>query len=333
MNEKVRVSIIIPAYQAESYLDACVGNVLSQTFRALEAVLVDDGSTDTTPALCDAYAKKDARVRVIHQENGGLSAARNAGLSIASGEYVLFLDADDFWDDEEALSRLFERVEKTHVDVLNFSYKKFYEDTDEKVPYFDQRPAMPESLSGKKEQAEYLTENGLYIASACNKLILRELLNTPDMRFEPGIFSEDIVWCLKLLMKAKSLEFVCENFYCYRQRKGSITHTIDDKKCRDLCNNILKCAALSAQADEDVKPSAERYSAYQLGTFFKNQAMAEHPQKACIQELKGLKGLLRNHCGSRKLKLLNVSCKLIGFGGTCGLVRLAYLPRRARSAK
>ncbi len=333
MSENVCVSIIIPAYQAEKYLADCVTGVLSQSFTNFEAILIDDGSTDETPLLCDSYVREDPRIRVIHQENGGLSAARNAGLSIASGEYILFLDADDFWDDQDALANLAERIGQTHADVLNFSYKKYYEDTGEKVPYFEQLPAMPEALSGKKEQAEYLTENGLYIASACNKLIRRELLSTPEMRFEQGVFSEDIVWCLKLFLTAESLDFICENFYCYRQRKGSITHTIDDKKCRDLCDNILKCAALLDKADKDVKTSAERYTAYQLGTFFKNQALTEEKQRECIRELKDLKGLLKNHGSSRKLKLLDLSCRLIGFNGTCSLVRLAYLSRRMRSAK
>ena len=329
MSDQVLVSIVIPAYQAAEYLPACVDSVLSQSYPAIEVLLADDGSTDETPEICDSYREKDSRVQVIHQENGGLSAARNAGLSIASGEYVFFLDADDFWDDPEALSRLVERVQKTRPDVLNFSYKKFYESTDKKEPYFDNLPAMPESLKDKNTQADYLTENGLYIASACNKMIRRSLINTPDMAFQPGVFSEDIVWCLKLLLKAESLDFICENFYCYRQREGSITHTIDDRKCEDLCNNILQCAELLQTADPSSQKAAERYTAYQLGTFFKNQALAEHPQKECIRKLKGLKGLLKNHGGSKKLQFLNMSCKVIGFAGTCGLIRLLYAPKRA----
>lgn len=333
MNESICVSVIIPAYQAENYLEACVNSVLTQSCSNIEVILTDDGSTDKTPGLCDRFQAKDARIHVIHQENGGLSAARNAALSIASGDYVLFLDADDFWDDSEAVSRLVGRIQKTNADVLNFSYKKFYEDTNEKIPYFQEIPSMPETLSGRKEQIDYMTENGLYIASACNKLVRREILTNPAMSFEKGIFSEDIVWCLKLLLEAKTMDFVCENFYCYRQRKGSISHTIDDKKCQDLCDNILKCADFLEKADEDVKPSAERYTAYQLGTFIKNQALAERKQKECIQKLKGLKGLLRNYGNSRKLKILDLCCRLIGFQGTCSLARLAYLPRRTGGAK
>ena len=330
MSEAIRVSIIIPAYQAEKYLEACVNSVLSQSYQAFEVILTDDGSTDNTPVLCDSFQMKDARVRVIHQENDGLSAARNSALSIAAGEYVLFLDADDFWDDEEALSRLLERIQKTHPDVLNFSYKKFYESTGEKVPYFQDLPSMPETLFGKQEQTDYLTENGLYIASACNKMIRRALICEPDMRFEKGVFSEDIVWCLKLLLKAESLDFVCENFYCYRQREGSITHTIDDKKCKDLCNNILQCAELLNTADSASKAFAERYTAYQLGTFVKNQALAESSQKECIQKLGSLKGLLKNHGNSRKIQLLDIFCRIVGFKGTCGMMRLVYAPKRKR---
>ena len=294
MNKPPKISVIIPAYQAEDYLEACVNSVLTQSYSNMEVILTDDGSTDKTPDFCDRIKAKDPRIHVIHQENGGLSAARNSALSIASGDYVLFLDADDFWDDSEAVSHLVGRIQKTNADVLNFSYKKFYEDTSEKIPYFHELPSMPETLSGRKAQIDYLTENGLYIASACNKLVRRDILKNPAMSFEKGIFSEDIVWCLKLLLEAKTMDFVCENFYCYRQRKGSISHTIDDKKCQDLCDNILKCADFLEKADEDVKLSAERYTAYQLGTFIKNQALAERKQEECIQKLKGLKGLLRN---------------------------------------
>ena len=332
VSEQCDVSIIIPAYQAESYLDDCVNSVLSQSHKALEVVIVDDGSTDKTPGICEALQAADSRVRVIHQKNGGLSAARNSGLAAAAGEYVLFLDADDFWDDEDALARLVERAGRTDPDVLSFSYKKYFESTEEKVPYFTELPPMPESLTGKNAQADYLTQNGLYIASACNKMIRRTLLDSPDMQFEQGVFSEDIVWCLKLLLKAESLDFICENFYCYRQREGSISHTIDDKKCKDLCDNILKCADLLENADADVKNAAERYTAYQLGTFFKNQALAEHPQKECVQKLKHLRRLLKHHGNSRKLQVLDLSTRLIGFPGTCSLIRFLYAPKRRRKA-
>lgn len=329
MNEPLCISIVIPAYQAAKYLAVCLESVLSQTYQNFEILLVDDGATDETPSICDSYHEIDSRIKVIHQENKGLSSARNAGIAIAAGDYVLFLDADDFWDDAEALSRLVARTERTHADVVNFSYKKFYEDTSETVPYFDNLPEMPATISGKRAQVNYLTENGLYIASACNKMIRREILNAPEMRFDPGVFSEDIVWCLKLLIRAESYDFLCENFYCYRQRKGSITHTVDNKKCHDLCDNILKCVESLEKVDEEIRPAAERYTAYQLGTFFKNQALTEYPQKECIQELKAYKYLLKNHGNSRKLRLLDISCKLLGFSGTCRLTRLLYMRQRA----
>ncbi len=329
MNEPTCISIVIPAYQAAKYLAVCLESVLSQTYQNFEVLLVDDGATDETPSICDSYHEKDSRIQVIHQENSGLSSARNAGTAIASGDYVLFLDADDFWDDAEALSRLVARTERTHADVVNFSYKKYYEDTSETVPYFNNLPEMPATFWEKRAQVNYLTENGLYIASACNKLIRRELLKAPEMRFDPGVFSEDIVWCLKLLMKAESFDFVCENFYCYRQRKGSITHTVDDKKCRDLCENIIQCAELLKSANAEIRSAAERYTAYQLGTFIKNQALAEHPQKECVQKLKAYRILLKNHGNSHKLRILDISCRLFGFSGTCHLTRFLYARQRA----
>ena len=144
--------------------------------------------------------------------------------------------------------------------------KKYYEDTGERVPYFNQLPAMPVELTSKKEQLDYIAEHRLYIASACNKLIKRSLF-TEKLFFQKGIYSEDIEWCARLMLAAESMDFVCENFYCYRQRRDSITHTINDKKCQDLCNNIIKCIALIDKADSMNRNAIISYAAYQYGTF------------------------------------------------------------------
>lgn len=102
----MKFSIIIPCYKVEKYLRQCVDSVLVQTFEDYEVIIVDDGSPDGCPAICDEYAIKDNRVKVIHKENGGLSDARNAGLDVAHGEYVMFLDSDDWWDDKDALRKV-----------------------------------------------------------------------------------------------------------------------------------------------------------------------------------------------------------------------------------
>ena len=141
--ENIWVSVIIPVYKIEKYLNQCVDSILKQTYHELEVILVDDRSSDKCPQICDIYAEKDKRVKVIHQENAGLSAARNSGIESANGDYIIFLDGDDFFDDTEAIERLVKRVKTTKADVLNYSYKKYYEDTGDKVPQFNELPPMP----------------------------------------------------------------------------------------------------------------------------------------------------------------------------------------------
>lgn len=321
MNE-VKISVIIPAYQVESYLRECVDSVLSQTYQDYEVILVDDGSTDGTAAICDAYARADNRVTVIHQKNGGLSDARNTGINSAAGDYVLFLDSDDFYSCCDALSMLAERAQITGADVIQFSYEKYDEESGSREPYLKTNDSMPTVLSSA-QQLEYLFAHGLYIASACNKMIRRSLLDE-HLRFKKGIYSEDIDWCARLLVCAQSFDYLAEQLYSYRQHSSSIRHTINDKKCRDLTENILKCFDLVRQACDEKKQVLMSYTAFQYGTFFMVQAQAEHVPYACIEKLRSFKWILSHHGKNKKLWLLHVSCRLIGYRATCALIREAY---------
>ena len=112
----MKFSIIIPCYKVEQYLHQCVDSVLAQTFDDYEVILVDDGSPDGSPAICDEYSKKSNKVKVIHKLNGGLSDARNVGLKEASGDYIVFLDSDDWWCDNNALMKTADRLESSHAD-------------------------------------------------------------------------------------------------------------------------------------------------------------------------------------------------------------------------
>lgn len=319
-DNKTKISIIIPAYNVQSYVKQCVDNVLKQTWNLIEVILVDDGSTDGSSRLCDEIAKNDKRVMVVHQTNGGLSEARNSGIRVATGDYILFLDGDDFWNDNRALERLVNRISKTQVDVLNFSYQKYYEDTGKIIPYFDNVSEMPANCLVKESQIDYLTRNHLYIASACNKIIRRSLFDE-ELMFVSGIYSEDIEWCARLLAKASSMDFVCENFYCYRQRTGSITHTITAKKCKDLCNNIIGCIVQANKLQEPMKTYLYRYTAYQYGTFFAVQAQADKVPKECIEELKQYKWLLKYHGTNKKLMILHIGCCVLGYRLLCKIIR------------
>ena len=318
--EHLLVSVIIPVYKVEEYLKQCVDSVLNQTYRYLEVILVDDGSPDNCPRICDLYAEQDQRVQVVHQNNSGASGARNTGLNIATGDYVVFLDGDDFWDDTEALERLINRVKKTKPDVLNYSYKKYYEDSEKEIPQFENIAPRPVELIEKKEQLDYITRNFLYIASPCNKLIRTKILSK-NMQFEEGKSSEDVEWCAKLLCEAESFDFVCENFYCYRQRATSTTHTMQEKACIDLASNILGCMKIAEHEKKEVREYIYRYTAYQLATFVAVQAIATVCPPECIENLKPYQWLFSYHGKNRKVTCLYIANKVLGFKNLCRIVR------------
>ncbi len=327
MNKTV-ISVIVPVYNVQDYLDECVDSIVSQTYRELQVLLVDDGSTDNSGRLCDEWATKDARVMTVHQQNGGLSDARNTGIAHATGDYLMFIDSDDFLEDTEAIGRLVARLESTSPDVLHFVYQKYNDETGEKTPYVVNPPVMPDDLS-KEEQLSFLTANGLYIASACNKLVSRVLFDGDELRFRKGVFSEDIEWCAKLMVCAGKMDFVNEPCYCYRQRTSSITHTVSDKKCTDLCDNILRVFDIIAAAPTSVRAALSRYAAYQYATFFAVQAMAQNAQTNNIRRLKPHSAILSRHGGNKKVKALNLACKVMGYENTCRLVRRLYQKKRS----
>lgn len=328
MQGKTVISVIVPVYNVQDYLDECVESIVSQSYRELQVLLVDDGSTDQSGRLCDEWAAKDARVMAVHQQNGGLSDARNTGIAHATGDYLMFVDSDDFLENHEAIERLVARLAQTQPDVLHYVYQKFDDETGDKTPYIIAPANMPDGLDCGR-QLSFLTAHGLYIASACNKLVRRTLFENDELLFRKGVFSEDIEWCAKLMVRAEKMDFVSEPCYCYRQRASSITHTIGDKKCTDLCDNILRVFDVIAAAPASVREPLSRYAAYQYATFFAVQAMAQNVQTDNIRRLKPHSAILSHHGGNKKVKALKLACSVLGYENTCRLVRRLYAKKRS----
>lgn len=235
----MKVSFILPVYKVEKYLDECVESIVSQTYRDIEVVLVDDGSPDQCPVLCDNWVKKDRRVKVIHKPNGGLSDARNAGLDSATGDYVIFVDSDDFWVSPTALQELMEVVTKhPECDFIGFNCSYYYGDTNT----FDRWVRYDDALSvpiDKDTAMRSLVASGTMPMSACLKVISRKSLSDMGLCFIKGIISEDIPWFIDLLDGCKKCMFVNKYVYAYRQdRAGSITASGGEKSFNDVFNII-----------------------------------------------------------------------------------------------
>lgn len=314
-----RVSVIIPVYNTEKYLEKCLDSVAGQSYKNMEIILVDDGSQDGSPEICNRYATDDPRILVIHQSNGGLSHARNVGMQKATGEFIMFIDSDDYWRDDSVVQKLMDRVKLTHADVTSFSFAKFEEGKDALTSYFKMNRSMPPHLS-RDDQLAFLSEHGLYIASAWNKLIRRSLLNE-DMQFHEGVYSEDIDWCARLLIKAKNFDYIHDVLYCYRQHNTSISHSITNKKCLDLANGILACMSLIEQTNGASGVALKSYTAFQYGTFFIVQAQSEQEPENSISQLEDHAWILKYHGNNIKLSCLFIACKIFGFRRVCKMVR------------
>ena len=209
------ISVIVPVYNVEKYLQRCVDSLLRQTFHNCEILLVDDGATDSSGAMCDGYAARDSRVRVIHKPNGGLSDARNAGLEVAQGKYVCFIDSDDYVE-PDMLEVLYRLVTEHDADLsicgISDSYEKgSYPQCPEEIEFVcTGREAQGITLEGKKLPG-----------SVCTKLIRRELIG--DHRFLKGKTYEDAFFTPELLLRAKTVAATTRSLYYYWHRDDSIT--------------------------------------------------------------------------------------------------------------
>lgn len=209
------ITVIVPVYAVEPYLDRCVQSIVNQSYKDLEVILVDDGSPDRCPAICDSWADKDNRIRVIHKANGGLSDARNAGMHIASGSYIAFVDSDD-WIAPEMLERLLFAINKDESDIAACTVKMIWEDG-----FKEQLLTVSANCVLNKEEAqEALLAESLLKQPVWYKLYKRETIQT--LSFEVGRYHEDVFWSYQAIGNANRISIIDYVGYYYLQRRESI---------------------------------------------------------------------------------------------------------------
>lgn len=210
------VSVIIPAYNVEQYVERCVYSVTKQTYRNLEIILVDDGSTDCTGIICDKLAKEDNRISVIHKTNGGLSDARNAGIDVSRGEYISFVDSDDYIA-SDMLEHMMNAMCETDISMVVVGFWKQSGDAREYCG-----PTTERVVSSEEALKDIYIGHEIYPAS-WNKLYRRALFN--NNRFAVGMINEDSEIITKLLMECNRVALVSKPLYIYMIREGSITQS------------------------------------------------------------------------------------------------------------
>lgn len=249
------ISVIVPVYRVEEYLERCVKSILSQTYENLEVILVDDGSPDQCPAICDACAEKDARVKVIHQENKGLSGARNAGIDAASGEYLAFVDSDDYVS-PHFIEELYQLLQDTGCAIgqCRFSYVKgdgLVEESDSAFCIYRGESLM-EQLYGPEEKATCFVV-------AWNKLYRAELFKETGIRYPEGRIHEDEATTYRLFHEAKKLAFLDRALYgYYTENGGSITAVFSAKRLQWLTAHEERIAFFKKNGYEKLLPAAYR---------------------------------------------------------------------------
>lgn len=245
-------SVIIPMYNVKSYIAECLQSILCQSMKDFEVVIVDDGSTDGSAEIVRAFMEKDSRIRLISQKNTGQSGARNHGLREGRGDYIIFLDSDDFLLRDDFLADLSAEIKSTDADVVMYKYVKYFggdNPLSEKCHYsflLAQGVSLPDKL------IPILAENDAYYGSAWTKTVRRSILIDNGIFFDEGLCCEDFDWSYRVIEKSKKITCIDKEYIAYRQRQGSVTKSGSLKNTADFLKMVEKYKERYESYDLDI---------------------------------------------------------------------------------
>lgn len=320
-------SVIVPIYKIEKYLSRCIESVLKQTFEDFELILVDDGSPDNCPAICDEYAKKDARIKVIHKENGGLVSARQAGIKVATGEYVFHLDGDDAVC-EDALESAFDIIKDKHPDIVSFSYKSCVDGNvceviddlaDEGL--YDKNDMIakiyPNLLSNKNMKKLFYFLWG--------KAIKRELATKHQLNVNTAIsLGEDLSCITPCYLEAECVYMSRKAIYLYTIRNDSITNDFKTSQITQIADVIIGLRNLDVKKPDDFDEQISRYSCFMCFAILAAAAEGGH-----FNSIKKIKELINNTLHREEIKKasfenITIKSKITIFLMKRNQIRLAF---------
>lgn len=242
------ISVVIPIYNVEKYLEECIQSIVTQTFRDIEMILVDDGSTDSSGLICDQWMQKDERIKVIHKKNGGLSSARNAGIDAARGKYIIFVDSDDYWIGTDCLAYLYDTAVKFDADVVRGEY----------IAVNEKGERIKTIAKNKLEYSNRPLDSSTFYSKAIARenfsvLFFFKIDSIGTLRFdEDRKFQEDIDFNIKYFSSIRKCIYIDNRFYAYRKREASIVTTPRISNLEDsfsLCDTFRKFSEIT----KDVK--------------------------------------------------------------------------------
>lgn len=318
------LSFIIPVYNVEPYLKECVNSILEQCGTDCEVLLIDDGSTDGSGMICEGFSENNTNVRTLHQKNRGHSAARNVGLEMAIGEYIAFIDSDDYIG-QECVRDILNWIKTTDADICFMEgYKLFPDGTTESLgDEIDRKQVLGKS---KEEVFRHLATRPKYPGSACTKLFRREFLIEKELRFPTNLtHAEDLTFCLNCFLKAEKFDALPCPFYYYRQnRKGSMTSNVNSSSFDGLRTFVSNFA--ENLVDEQRKPhtkitgDAMAFVAYEysilLWEYSRLNAAEKDNAKAFLKDYKWV----LSYGASKKTKLIQKVVRILGVDLTAKLL-------------
>lgn len=316
-------SIIIPVYNGERTLRRCLSSIAKQTLRDYQVLVVNDGSTDGTLTAAEEFARQDDRFSVLSKDNSGAGAARNMGLKHAQGEYVLFLDADDYWVQEDLLEILQSRIAEHPTDVLMFQMHKVTEKGDILKRYTKPGFQHNDAVHALRDVYLELVADGHTLASAGNKCVRRQLLTENSILFRENTLCEDIDWVLQLFSCTATIRLMNLWAYAYTQHHTPSRSTQADAP-RDLVGIVEDWSRRIRQENMPHREAVAGLTAFEYGICMGSYHLLQREQKAVMR--KNIH--LLQHGLDRKTRLIHRFCRVFGFSLTCMAIRVYLLLRR-----
>lgn len=312
----MKLSIIVPVYGVAKYLRKCIDSLLSQDFKDCEIILVDDGSPDECPQICDDYAEKYTNIKAIHQENAGLSEARNTGIRAAKGEYIMYVDSDDYLE-PNVLGALMEQIEHDQLDVLRFRMQNVKEDGEVFIPHEGMKSDFNDYSNTPTDGLLFLNER-MWVQCYAVQFIIRRELALQEL-FTPGIYFEDTDWTPRMLLQAKRVASSEIIAYNYLWREGSITLSQKDiakqrKQLHDKMNLLEKLNQWGKQVsdrrwfDSMISSLVVNIAGMLAGPFYNERR--EHVQRIKQMDILPISTYHIAPRALKKVKLINLSLGL-----------------------
>lgn len=316
MKEKIKISVIIPVYNTEKYIIQCVESIQNQTYKNIEIIIVDDGSNDKSGRICDEVSKHDKRIRVFHKKNEGPAIARNLGISVATGDYIMFVDSDDFLYSKTNIESIIKRIEKNNADLLMYNVGTYWERENKLVREGERISEDVLDRRDCKNLFSFLLSKRLVYSGILAKVLKRSVVLEKQLFYEEGE-CEDIPWSLKIYRTVETIDWCDDLVYIYRKQGGE---TRSSKPF--VHENLLpvKKICLQIQEGKIKKEGILDYIAYLYVVWLGQAALSKDVRvKKDILEMKKVSFLLE-HDIHPSVKLARTVYHITGYRGLCFLL-------------